>query len=51
MIEASTISERIKEEYRNAKPFNHSRCVTVIMGSPEDYENVVKLIELKLKIK
>lgn len=51
MIEASDLPEHIKEEYRNTKPFNHSRCVTVIMGSQEDFENVLKLIELKLKIK
>lgn len=51
MIEGSDLPERIKEEYRNAKPFNHSRCVTVIMGSDEEFENVLKLIELKLKIK
>lgn len=51
MIEASSLPERIKEEYRNAKPFNHSRCITVIMGSDEDLGNVLKLIELKLKIK
>ena len=51
MIESSDLPERIKEEYRNAKPFNHSRCVTVIMVSDEDLENVIKLIDLKLKIK
>jgi hypothetical protein len=51
MIESSDLPEHIKEEYRNAKPFNHSRCVTVIMGSAEDLENVKKLIDLKMKIK
>ncbi|MEI8112243.1 MAG: DUF3788 family protein [Bacteroidia bacterium] len=51
MIEASSLPDRIKEEYRNAKPFNHSRCVTVIMNLDGDFENVLKLIELKLKIK
>ena len=50
MIEASSLPDRIKEEYQNAKPFNHSRCITVIMGSEEDFENVLKLIVLKLKI-
>jgi len=51
MMKATTLPERIKEEFRSAKRFNASRCVTVIMGSPEDFENVLKLIELKLKIK
>jgi hypothetical protein len=51
IIESSELPERIKEEYRNAKPFNNSRCVTVVMGSEEDLENVMKLIDLKMKIK
>ena len=51
IIESSELHERIKEEYRNAKPYNHSRCVTVIIGSDEDLDNVMKLIDLKMKIK
>jgi len=51
LVESSDLPERIKEEFRSAKRFNTTRCVSIIMGSPEDYENVIKLIELKLKIK
>ncbi len=51
LIEASDVAENIKEEYRKAKKSSFGRSVTVVMGSPEDYENVVKLVELKLKIK
>jgi hypothetical protein len=51
MIESSDLPDRIKEEYRNAKPFNHSRCITVTVRLDEDLENVLKLIDLKMKIK
>ena len=51
LIESSDLPERIKEEFRSAKRFNTTRCVSIVMGSPEDLENVFKLIELKLKIK
>jgi len=51
LVESSDLPERIKEEFRSAKRFNTTRCVSIVMGSPEDYENVIKLIELKMKIK
>ena len=51
LIEESTLSESIKEGFRNAKRSIFGRAVTVVMDSPEDLENVLKLIEIKLKIK
>lgn len=51
MIEVSTLSEDIKEVFRNAKRSKFGRCVSVEMGSPDDLKSVLKLIELKLKIK
>jgi hypothetical protein len=51
IVEASSLPERIKEEYRNARRFKIGRCITVIIYSHEDFENVLKMIELKLKIK
>lgn len=51
VIEASALSENIKEQFRNAKRYAHSRAVSIEMRSPEDFENVLKLIELKMKIK
>jgi hypothetical protein len=50
-IEASLLPENIKEEFRSAKRYAHSRAVSIEMRSPNDYDNVLKLIELKLKIK
>lgn len=51
VIEASTLPENIKEQFRNAKRYAHSRAVSIEMHSAEDFENVLKLIELKAKIK
>jgi len=51
VIEASTLPENIKEAFRNAKRYAHSRAVSIEVRSAEDFENVVKLIELKAKLK
>jgi len=51
VVEASNLPESIKEQFRNAKRYAHSRAVSIEMRSPEDFENVLKLIELKMKIK
>lgn len=50
LIEESTLSENIKEEFWNTKG-SKFRAVTVVMRSAEDLENILKLIEIKLKIK
>jgi len=50
LIEESTLSENIKEEFWNTKG-SKFRAVTVVMYAAEDLENVLKLIEIKLKIK
>jgi hypothetical protein len=50
LIEESSLSENIKEEFWNTKG-SKFRAVTVVMHSAEDLENVLKLIEIKLKIK
>lgn len=50
LIEESALSENIKEEFWNTKG-SKFRAVTVVMHAAEDLENVLKLIEIKLKIK
>lgn len=50
LIEESSLSENIKEEFLNTKG-SKFRAVTVVMHSAEDLENVLKLIEIKLKVK
>ena len=51
VIEESTLPENIKDAFRNAKRYAHSRAVSIEVRSPEDFENVVKLLELKVKLK
>lgn len=51
VIETSTLPENMKEQFRNAKRYAHSRAVSIEVRSPEDFENVVKLLELKVKLK
>ena len=48
-IEESSLADRIKEEFHNTKGAKF-RSATVVMRSEEDLENVLKLIEIKLKI-
>lgn len=51
VIEASSLSETVKEQYRNARRFKIGRCITVVMTAQEDFENAIQLIELKMKTK
>jgi hypothetical protein len=48
---ASTLPEHIKVEFQIAKRYAHSRAISIEMHSSEDYDNVIKLIELNLKLK
>lgn len=51
LIETSDLTENVKEEYRNAKRSSFGRAITVVMRTQEDFDNVVKLAELRMKIK
>jgi hypothetical protein len=51
VIEASALPESIKEEFKNAKRYAHIRAISIEIRSPEDFGNVIKLIELKAKMK
>lgn len=48
IILTSELPDRIKNEYKNAKPFNKSRCINIDMEDSKDFEIVKKLIDLKL---
>jgi hypothetical protein len=50
-IEQSDLSESIKNDFRNAKRFKIGRGISIIMSDYNDVENVIKLIEIKLKVK
>lgn len=47
VIEASSLSESVKENYRNARRFKIGRCITIIVRNSEDMDSLKKLIELK----
>lgn len=44
----SDLPERIKQEYKNAKRFNKSRCIFIDIQDADDLQNVKKLIDLKI---
>jgi hypothetical protein len=51
IIEQSDLPESIKNDFKNAKKYNLVRSLSIIMLYPEDFENVKKLMEIKLKMK
>jgi hypothetical protein len=51
MILQSDLPESIKDDFKNAKRYNTIRPISVTMADSSDVDTVIKLIELKLKIK
>ena len=51
MILKSDLPESIKYEFMNAKRYNTIRPISVTMADSSDVDTVIKLIDLKLKIK
>ena len=51
IIENSDLSQNVKEEFINAKKYGLIRPVTFIIKDSEDVDNVLKMIDLKTKIK
>ncbi len=51
IIEASTLPESIKEDFRNAKRYGQLRAISIEMRSDEDLANAIKLVDLKAKMK
>jgi len=50
LIVQSELPEKIKNEFLNTAG-NKFRSITITMSNAEDAENVIKLIEIKLKLK
>ncbi|NOU62294.1 DUF3788 family protein [Marinifilum caeruleilacunae] len=48
-IMQSNLPDNLKSQYKNAKPFNKSRSIYIDMQDSVDFENVKKLIDLKIK--
>ena len=51
MILQSDLPEGIKDDFKIAKRYNTIRAISVTMADSTDVDTVIKLIELKLKIK
>lgn len=51
MLIQSDLPDSIKHEFMNAKRYNTIRPISVTISDSSDVDNVIKLIELKLKIK
>lgn len=47
-IEASDVPEDIKEELRTARKYTEGRGIGIDVTSPEDVENIKKLVTMKL---
>jgi predicted acyltransferase (DUF342 family) len=45
----SDLPETMKDGFRNAKRFGSIRPVSVLLAEQKDVENVIKLINLKIK--
>jgi Protein of unknown function (DUF3788) len=51
-IEQSDLTENIKNEFKIAKKMGvMGRCISIEMSDSKDFDNVKKLIEIKVKIK
>jgi len=48
-IVQSDLPDKLKTEYQNAKSFNKSRCIYIDIQDSSDFQNVKKLIDLKVK--
>ena len=51
LIEASMLPDNVKEEFRNARRYGQLRAISIEVRRPEDVQNVITLIELKVKLK
>ncbi len=50
LIEQSDLPESVKEDFRNARITKIGRGLSVLISGPGDVENVIILMELKIKI-
>ncbi len=51
VIIESTLPDSIKEDFKNAKRYGQLRAISIEVRSDDDFTNVVKLLELKAKMK
>ncbi len=51
VIEGSNLPQKIKNNFRDAKRFGTLRPISTIVGGGKDLDNILKLIDVKTKIK
>jgi hypothetical protein len=51
VIEGSTLTQKIKDGFRDAKRFGALRPITTIVNENEDLDNILQLIDVKVKLK
>jgi Protein of unknown function (DUF3788) len=51
VIEGSTLPQKIKDGFRDARRFGTLRPITTIVNENQDFDNILKLIDVKVKIK
>ena len=50
-IEAISLPQKIKDGFRDARRFGALRPITTIVNGNEDLDNILKLIDVKVKLK
>jgi hypothetical protein len=50
-IEGSPLPQKIKDGFRDARRFGALRPITTIVNENEDLDNILKLIDVKVKLK
>ena len=51
LISDSPISEKFKREFKEGKKYGKIRGITIIVKSEKDIDNIISLIDIKLRIK
>jgi hypothetical protein len=51
VIYESNLPEKLKEEFRNGQRYGKIRAITILVSSREDAENVLKVADLKIRLK
>jgi hypothetical protein len=51
VIEGSTLPQKIKDGFRDARRFGTLRPISTIVKENQDLENILKLIDVKVKLK
>ena len=51
MIEGSLVPQKVKDDFRNAVRFGNLRPITTIVNENQDIDNIIKLIDVKVRLK